>query len=209
MRGQVDPQATMLHYFSAESRVPADHPLRRVKQLAERALDAISGELDALYSTTGRPSIAPEHLLKGQLLIALYSIRSDRQFCEQLDYNILFRWFLDMGLESDGLDQSNFSRLRERLVAIDIARRFFDEVVRLARRQQLLSSDHFTVDGTLMRHGPRSKVSNARAVSRRRQGTTGPGWSISKARSGRIRPIGAPPIRTPGSCARATASRPN
>jgi hypothetical protein len=88
--------------------------------------------------------------VKGQLLIALYSIRSDWQFCEQLDYNILFRWFLDMGLESDGLDQSNFSRLRERLVATDIARRFFDEVVRAARGQRLLSSDHFTVDGTLI-----------------------------------------------------------
>src|SRR5512145_317141 len=108
MRGQVDPQATMFHYFSAESRVPAEHPLRRVKKLAERALGAISGELGMLYSTTGRPSIAPERLLKGQLLIALYSIRSDRQFCEQLDYNILFRWFLDMDLESASLDQSNF-----------------------------------------------------------------------------------------------------
>lgn len=150
MRGQINPQATMFHYFSADFRVPSDHPLRRVKKLAERALRAISSELDTLYSTTGRPSIAPERLLKGQLLIALYSIRSDRQFCEQLDYNILFRWFLDMGLESDGLDQSNFSCLRERLVATDIARRFFDEVVRAARGQRLLSSDHFTVDGTLI-----------------------------------------------------------
>ncbi|WP_230968828.1 IS5 family transposase [Nitrogeniibacter aestuarii] len=150
MRGQLDPQSSMFHYFSAESRVPADHPLRAVKQLADRALDAISGELNALYSSVGRPSIPPERLLKGQLLIALYSIRSDRQFCEQLDYNILFRWFLDMNLESASLDQSNFSRLRERLVVTDIARRFFDEVVCLARRERLLSSDHFTVDGTLI-----------------------------------------------------------
>ena len=150
MRGQLDPQSSMFHYFSAESRVPTDHPLRGVKKLAERALRAISTELDALYSSTGRPSIPPERLLKGQLLIALYSIRSDRQFCEQLDYNILFRWFLDMDLESAGLDQSNFSRLRERLVVTDIARRFFDEVVCLARRERLLSSDHFTVDGTLI-----------------------------------------------------------
>lgn len=140
----------MFHYFSPESRVPADHPLRGVKKLAERALSAISAELDALYSTTGRPSIAPERLLKGQLLIALYSVRSDRQFCEQLDYNILFRWFLDMDLESASLDQSNFSRLRQRLVETDVARRFFDEVVSLARRQNLLSADHFTVDGTLI-----------------------------------------------------------
>ena len=150
MRGQLDPQSSMFHYFSPESRVPAEHPLRKVKKLADRALGAISAELDTLYSETGRPSIPPERLLKGQLLIALYSVRSDRQFCEQLDYNILFRWFLDMDLESASLDQSNFSRLRERLVATDIARRFFDEVVSLARRKQLLSSDHFTIDGTLI-----------------------------------------------------------
>lgn len=150
MRGDVDPQASMFHYFSAESRVPQDHPLRRVKALTDQALREISAELDGLYSTTGRPSIPPERLLKGQLLIALYSVRSDRQFCEQLDYNILFRWFLDMSLESPSLDQSNFSRLRERLVDTDVARRFFDAVVRLARRERLLSVDHFTVDGTLI-----------------------------------------------------------
>src|SRR5690606_9779537 len=98
MRGQLDLQSSMFHYFSPDSRVPADHPLRRVNRLADRALGAISGELDALYSSGGRPSIPPERLLKAQLLIALYSVRSDRQFCEQLDYNILFRWFLDMDL---------------------------------------------------------------------------------------------------------------
>ncbi|CAL95241.1 hypothetical truncated transposase [Azoarcus olearius] len=140
----------MFHYFSPESRVPAEHPLRKVKKLADRAPSAISAELDTLYSETDRPSIPPERLLKGQLLIALYSIRSARQFYEQLDYNILFRWLLDMDLESASLDQSNFSRLRERLVATDIARYFFDEVVSLARREQLLSSDHFTVDGILI-----------------------------------------------------------
>ena len=150
MRGEVDPQSSMFHYFSVESRIPADHPLRPVKKLADAALSAISAELDGLYAKTGRPSIPPERLLKAQLLIAFYSVRSDRQFCEQLDYNLLFRWFLDLDLESGGLDQSNFSRLRERLVETDIARRFFDEVVRLARKDKLLSSDHFTVDGTLI-----------------------------------------------------------
>ncbi len=150
MRGEVDPQSSMFHYFSVESRIPADHPLRRVKKLAESALSAISAELDGLYARTGRPSIPPERLLKAQLLIAFYSVRSDRLFCEQLDYNLLFRWFLDLDLESGGLDQSNFSRLRERLVETDNARRFFDEVVRLARKDKLLSSDHFTVDGTLI-----------------------------------------------------------
>jgi len=150
MSGEVDPQSSMFHYFSVESRIPADHPLRPVKKLADSALSAISAELDGLYAKGGRPSIPPERLLKAQLLIAFYSVRSDRQFCEQLDYNLLFRWFLDLDLESGGLDQSNFSRLRERLVETDIARRFFDEVVRLARKDKLLSSDHFTVDGTLI-----------------------------------------------------------
>jgi transposase len=150
MRGQVDPQSALFSYFSPEQRVPAEHPLRSIKAYADAALAAISGEFDALYGATGRPSIPPERLLKGQLLIALYSIRSDRAFCEQLDYNLLFRWFLDMSLDERGLDQSNFSRLRERLVATDVARRFFEQVLRLAKGQQLLSAEHFTVDSTLI-----------------------------------------------------------
>lgn len=140
----------MFHYFSPESLVPADHPLRRVKKLAVRALAASSADLDALYSSVGHPSIPPERLLKGQLLIALYSIRSARQLCEQPGYNILFRWFLDMGLGSASLYQSNFSRLRERLLVTDIAQRFFDEVVSLARRDHMPSSDHVTIDGILI-----------------------------------------------------------
>ena len=120
MRGEVDPQAALFSYFSPESRVPAEHPLRAIKADTDAVLKEISAELGALYSSTGRPSIPPERLLKGQLLIALYSVRSDRQFCQMLDYNILFRWFLDMSLEEPGLDQSCFSRLRERLVNEDI-----------------------------------------------------------------------------------------
>jgi transposase len=150
MRGEVDPQGAMFSYVSPERRIPGDHPLRSIKAYIDQVLGAISGELDALYSTTGRPSIAPERLLKGQLLIALYSIRSDRAFCEQLDYNLLFRWFLDMSLDEAGLDQSNFSRLRERLVDTDVAQRFFEQVLRLAKGQRLLSTEHFTVDSTLI-----------------------------------------------------------
>jgi len=150
MRGMIDPQGHLFSYLSPESRIPAGHPLRALKGHAEAALTAVSKELDALYSHTGRPSIAPERLLKGQLLIALYSLRSDRQFCEQLDYNLLFRWFLDMSLDEDGLEASNFSRLRERLVDTDVARRFFDAVVRIARDEGLLSAEHFTVDSTLI-----------------------------------------------------------
>jgi transposase len=150
MRGRVDPQGHMFSYFSPESRVPADHPLRSIKAHTDRVLKELSGEFEALYASAGRPSIPPEQLLKGQLLMALYSVRSDRQFCQMLDYNILFRWFLDMSLDDIGLDQSNFSRLRERLVKEDLAQRFFDAIVKVAREEDLLSSDHLTVDGTLI-----------------------------------------------------------
>jgi transposase len=150
MRGRVDPQGQMFSYFSPESRVPADHPLRSIKVHTDRVLKELSADLEALYAMSGRPSIPPEQLLKSQLLMALYSVRSDRQFCQMLDYNILFRWFLDMSLDDAGLDQSNFSRLRERLVQEDLAQRFFDAIVKAARREDLLSSDHLTVDGTLI-----------------------------------------------------------
>lgn len=150
MRGHVDPQVSMFSYFSPESRVPAEHPLRAIKRDADSVLASLSREFDELYAETGRPSIPPERLLKASLLIALYSVRADRVFCEMLDYNILFRWFLDMSLEDQGLDQSNFSRLRERLVKSDLACRFFDTVVSEARKRGLLSDEHFTVDGTLI-----------------------------------------------------------
>lgn len=150
MRGHVDPQAGMFTYFSPEARVPATHPLRSIKAYADAALKSLNREFDELYADSGRPSIPPERLLKASLLIALYSVRSDRMFCEMLDYNILFRWFLDMNLEERGLDQSNFSRLRERLVEANLACRFFDAVIGEARRLHLLSDEHFTVDGTLI-----------------------------------------------------------
>jgi transposase len=150
MRGEVDPQNALFSYVSPEARVPTDHPLRAIKAYADAALRAISQEFDGLYGSTGRPSIPPERLLKGQLLIALYSIRSDRAFCEQLDYNLLFRWFLDMSLDEKGLDPSSFSRLRERLGATDVAQRLFEQVLRLARQHRLLSTEHFTADATLI-----------------------------------------------------------
>jgi len=150
MRGQVDPQGGLFSYFSVEERIPADHPLRRVKSQADAVLGSMSAEFDAMYASVGRPSIAPERLLKATLLIALYSVRSDRLFCEMLDYNMLFRWFLDMGLEERSFDHSTFSKNRERLIEHDIAKGFFAGAVKEARAQQLLSDEHFTVDGTLI-----------------------------------------------------------
>ena len=96
MRGRYDSQVTMLAFIDLETRVPTDHPLRVIKMLADQALKALSPDLDRMYANVGRPSIPPERLLKSSLLIALYSVRSERAFCEQLDYNLLFRWFLDM-----------------------------------------------------------------------------------------------------------------
>jgi transposase len=150
MRGHVDPQGGLFSYFSVEERIPADHPLRRIKAQADAVLASMNAAFDAMYASEGRPSIAPERLLKASLLIALYSVRSERLFCEMLDYNILFRWFLDMNLEERSFDHSTFSINRSRLIEHDIAKEFFVGVIEQARSQRLLSDEHFTVDGTLI-----------------------------------------------------------
>jgi transposase len=128
MRGIDYPQGHIFSYFSPEERVPAKHPLRTIKQHADAVLKELSAVFNAMYSDTGRPSIPPERLLKSLLLIALYSVRSDRLFCETLDYNILFRWFLDMNLEEASFDASSFSKNRERLLTHNVSQRFFDAV---------------------------------------------------------------------------------
>lgn len=150
MRGRTEPQSGMFHYFQPDDLIPADHPLRQIKVGADQALRTLEPVFQAMYSERGRPAIPPEQLLKSQLLIALYSIRSDRLFCEQLAYNFLFRWFLDLAPEGEPFDASTFSKNRERLLAHDVARQFFDAVVRQARQAGLLSDEHFSVDGTLI-----------------------------------------------------------
>ncbi len=150
MRGELNPQSHLFSYFCPDERVPKSHPLRTIKHYADKALISLRATFEAMYSDTGRPSIPPERLLKASLLIALYSVRSDRLFCEMLDYNILFRWFLDMDLEEVSFDASTFSKNRERLIEHETALEFFDAVVRLAREQGLLSDEHFSVDGTLI-----------------------------------------------------------
>lgn len=150
MRGTDTKQATMLSLQSPDHRVPAEHPLRRIKLLADAALKELSPTFDAMYSDVGRRSIPPERLLKATLLMAFYTVRSERLFCEQLGYNLLFRWFLDMDMVEDGIDHSTFSKNRQRLLAHDVAGQFFAEVVALAKAAGLMSDDHFTVDGTLI-----------------------------------------------------------
>lgn len=150
MRGISDKQKTMLMIFDLEDRIARDHPIRRIKALADGELKKLSKLFDQMYSHTGRPSIPPERILKSMLLMAFYSVRSERQFCEQLAYNLLFRWFLDMNLTDPGFDPTVFTKNRERLMENDLGRRFFDLVVNNARMAELISDDHFTVDGTLI-----------------------------------------------------------
>src|SRR3954451_6694899 len=142
----------MLAFIDPESRIPAKHPLRTIKVFADAALAELSPEFDRLYSADGqgRPSIPPERLLKASLLMSLFSVRSERAFCEALDYDLRFRWFLDMDLVEPSFDHSTFTRNRERLLRAHVSRQFFDEVVVQADRLHLLSDEHFTVDGTLI-----------------------------------------------------------
>src|SRR5207302_1018617 len=133
-----------------EERIPKEHPLTRIKQMADLALRELSPIFDEIYSVLGRPSIPPERLLKASLLMALYSVRSERLFCEQLDYNLLFRWFLDLNWDEPSFDHSTFSRNRGRLLEHDVAGEFFRTVVAAARELRLTSDEHFTVDGTLI-----------------------------------------------------------
>jgi len=140
----------MLAFVDLEARVPVDHPLRTIKAVADAALAKLSSEFDRMYATVGRPSIPPERLLKASLLISLYSARSERAFCEELEYNLLFRWFLDMQLMEASFDATVFTKNRQRLLEHQVGQQLFDEVVLAADRHGLLSDEHFTVDGTLI-----------------------------------------------------------
>ena len=148
--GEERRERAMLVLLDPEKRVPKDHPVRRIKQLADAALAALSPVFDEMYSAVGRPSIPPERLLKASLLMALYTVRSERMLCERLDYDLMFRWFLDLEMDEPSFDHSTFSRNRARLLECEIAGEFSCSVVKQARELKLLSDDHFTVDGTLI-----------------------------------------------------------
>lgn len=150
MRGTDDQQATFFSYVSPEQRVPSDHPLRAIRELVNTVLRELSPRFATLYATEGRPSIAPEKLLRALLLQVLYTVRSERLLMEQLDYNLLFRWFVGLHIDDPVWDPTVFTKNRDRRLDGDVAQAFFDQVLAQARQRQLLSTEHFTVDGTLI-----------------------------------------------------------
>src|SRR5512134_242444 len=150
MRGDDEHPDGMFSYRRPEERVPADHPLRPIRAMVDRALRELSPEFARLYPKTGRPSIPPEKLLRALLLQLLYSVRSERQLIEQLDYNLLFRWFVGLNADDPVWDPTVFTKNRDRLLAGDVAQAFFEAVLAQAKAKRLLSGEHFTVDGTLI-----------------------------------------------------------
>jgi transposase len=150
MRGDSTQQLEMLSPVTPDTLVPKGHPIREIRTIVDGALAELWPVFDAMYAKVGRPSIPPEHLLKAMLLQAFYSIRSERQLCERLQYDLLFKWFVGLNILDPVFDHSTFSKNRDRLLEHDVARHFFEAVRREARRRHLLSSEHFTVDGTLL-----------------------------------------------------------
>src|SRR5215469_446242 len=150
MRGQDKQQADMFSYLSPEARVRKDHPLRAIRAMADQALEQMSRRFDRMYAKTGRPSIPPEKLLRAQLIQMLYSVRSERLLMEEIDYSVLFRWFVGMNLDEPVWDVTVFTKNRDRLLEGDVAREFFGEVLKQAEEKNLTSDEHFSVDGTLI-----------------------------------------------------------
>jgi transposase len=186
----------MFSYVSAEQRVPKEHPLRAIRTLVDGVLRDMSREFDGLYATVGRPSIPPERLLRAQLLQIFYSIRSERLLMEQLDYNLLFRWFVGLEMDEPIWDVTVFTKNRDRLLNQEIARSFFRRVVE--RAQDLMSDEHFTVDGTLIEAWASQRVFNGRTAAPMGTAATSAGMSA------RTTPTPRKPTRRPGCTANRT-----
>ena len=150
MRGESSNQSKLFYRLDLEKFVPEDHPLRAIRKVCDGILKRLDPLLESLYSDVGRPSLAPKQLLKSLILQSLLGIGSERLLCEQVQYNLLFRWFLALDFEDSAFDHSTLSRNRNRLLEHDVAQQFFNEVVRYAREHGLLSNEHFSVDGTLI-----------------------------------------------------------
>jgi len=150
MRGSDAVSGALFSYVDLEARVPARHPLRMIREVVNEVLSRLDAEFAAMYSSIGRPSIPPEKLMRGSLLQAFYTIRSERQLMEQLDYNLLFRWFVGLGIDDPVWDHSTYSKNRDRLLEADVAKKFLAAILAHPKVAPLLSDEHFTVDGTLI-----------------------------------------------------------
>src|SRR3954464_3715112 len=183
MRGSDAASGALFSYVDMEARVPATHPLRTIRTIVNEVLTALDTEFEALYEGIGRQSVAPERLLRASLLQAFYSVRSERQLMEQINYNLLFRWFVGLGIDDGVWDHSTFSKNRERLLGADVAAKFLAAVLRHPKVTRFLSDEHFSVDGTLVEAWPRSRVSAPRTVqtSHPRQGATASGISTRRS----------------------------
>ena len=150
MRGEVSPQEVMFSYRTLESRIPVDHPIRKVRKVVDLALKEMGPTFDEMYSSVGRPSIPPEQLIRGLLLQVLFTIRSERQLVERLDYDLMFRWFVGIGIDDEVWNHSTYSKNRDRLMTHEIDALFFDAIKKQAYAKKLMSREHFSVDGTLL-----------------------------------------------------------
>jgi transposase len=165
MRGVDHQQSQMFSYLSPETRVRKDHPLRGIRSMVDEVLAQLSRRFDSMYASAGRPSIPPEKLLRAQLLQMLYSIRSERLLMEEIDYSMLFRWFVGLNLDEEVWDATTFTKNRDRLLEAEVAKEFLAQVVARARITGLTSDEHFTVDGTLLEAWAGRKVSSGRTGS--------------------------------------------
>ena len=175
----------MFSYVTMEQRIPADHPIRGIRRMVDEAMRGMDAAFSAMYARRGRPSIAPERLLRAQLLMVLYSITSERRLMEQLSYNLLFRWFVGLEMDDAVWDATVFSKNRERLIEADVSQQLLLAVVEQARVGQLLSEEHFTVDGTLIQ-----------------------AWASRRSFREKVDPPIAAPVRVAASCCATRMNRP-
>ncbi len=209
MRGSDQRTGELFSYVDLEARVRADHPLRVIRLVANEALEFMSGDFALLYAGIGRPSIAPEKLLRAMLLQAFYGIRSERQLMERLDYDLLFRWFVGLGVDDPAFDHSSFSKNRDRLLAGEVAAKFLAAVLARPRVNRLLSSDHFSVDGTLIEAWASMKSFRPKRAASRRRVAAVTQTRTSGARSGPTTRMLRPAIPMRGFTAKPTVSLPS
>src|SRR5258705_10690176 len=223
MRGSDAVTGALFSYVDLEARVPMRHPLRLIREVVNEVLAALDADFTAMYSAIGRPSIPPEKLLRGSLIQAFFTIRSERQLMEQLDYNLLFRWFIGLGIDGPVWDHSTYSKNRDRLLEADVAKRFLKAILAHAKVVPLLSDEHFSVDGTLVQAWASMKSFQRKGTDGTDEGGQPPGPNGSGPTAGRGTGGNAPgapadpgrqstpartPTPTPGTPVRWTAERP-